>query len=257
MFEKELEPYRSSLADHQLYSAIRTVDHAGIFMSRHVFAVWDFMSLAKRLQNDFTCTRVPWMPVKDEHSARLINEIITGEESDIDGDGQPTSHYRLYLEAMKEVKAPTGKIEKFISEYRATSSLGKALKSAHIPMYVEKFVKNTLKTARKGTTAEVASSFLFGREDPIPNMFQALLGAWGLTEERVPKLVYYLNRHIEVDSGDHGPGAQKMLATLITTPHMRQLALNAAINAIEHRIELWDGILHDIRSFDAPSQKSS
>ncbi len=179
MFEKELKPYQSLLSQHPLYGAIRSKEHLIIFMTYHVFAVWDFMSLAKRLQNDLTCTRIPWMPVKDERSARLINEIITGEESDIGQDGKPTSHYRLYLEAMREVDAPTQKIETFIKQYEVTSSLDKALNSANVPKYVEKFVKNTLKTACTGTTEEVASSFLFGREDPIPRMFQSLLDSWG------------------------------------------------------------------------------
>lgn len=245
MFEQELKPYQTALNHHELYSAIRTKQHLRIFMSHHAFAVWDFMSLAKRLQNDLTCTQIPWLPVKNEDSARLINEIITGEESDIDPNGTPTSHYNLYLGAMREVQASTHNIETFV-KYRATSSLNKALEVSGTPNYVQNFVKNTLITAYTGTTAEVASSFLFGREDPIPKMFHSLLGNWGLNERHAPKFIYYLKRHIEVDSGEHGPAAENMLLSLIVDSESRQQALDAAINAIECRLMLWDGVYEEI-----------
>ena len=84
------------------------------FMETHVYAVWDFMSLVKALQIDLTSVKLPWVPTKDNVSRRLINEIVLGEESDIDQDDNPTSHYELYLEAMETIGADTGKIKNFV-----------------------------------------------------------------------------------------------------------------------------------------------
>ena len=52
--------------------------------------------------------------VGDTQIRRLINSIVLEEESDVDADGNPSSHYEMYLDAMKQSGANTGPIECFV-----------------------------------------------------------------------------------------------------------------------------------------------
>jgi len=53
----------------------------------------------------------------------------------------------------------------------------------------------------------------------------------------------YLNRHIELDTQDHEPGAQRMLQGLTdNAPERQQQAAETAVNAVENRIKLWDDV---------------
>lgn len=249
MFTDELKPLQTALVAHPIYNAIRTMDQLHRFMRIHVFAVWDFMSLAKRLQNTLTCTQVPWIPPQDETSARLINDIILNEESDLDRDGTAASHLTLYLEGMREVDASTRMFDAFLHHFEQGGDLDEAFAAAGVPRYVCEFVDSHIRLAQEGSAEEVAACFLFGREDLIPKMFRALLAAWGIPPQETPGMVYYLERHIELDSEEHGPAATDILARMIANDHdKRAKALESARQAIRARIRLWDGILADIRS---------
>ena len=92
----EIEPLRQQLIQHDLYKNIRTIEDLHVFMEHHMFAMWDFMSLLKSLQQTLTCTGVPWMPVGSANTRYLINEIVLGEESDVDAEGNRISHFELY-----------------------------------------------------------------------------------------------------------------------------------------------------------------
>ena len=74
--QEDISNLRSKLVEHPLYPKIENLGALKIFMEYHIFAVWDFMSLLKSLQNNLTCTNIPWQPVKDSNTSYLINEIV-------------------------------------------------------------------------------------------------------------------------------------------------------------------------------------
>ena len=79
---QNLEPLKNKLRNHSLYNSIESVEDLKIFTNAHVYAVWDFMSLLKFLQINLTTISLPWHPSKNTITAKLINEIVAGEETD-------------------------------------------------------------------------------------------------------------------------------------------------------------------------------
>src|SRR5258707_12271124 len=143
-------------------------------MEDHVFAVWDFMSLLKRLQQDLTCTKVPWFPADNARAARLINDIVIGEETDVDPDGSYVSHLDLYLRAMADVGASIRQFDAFRSLARVGTSVEAAMVRSGVSPHVQAFVAHTMRLAQSGSTEEVLAAFFYGREDIIPEMFSRL-----------------------------------------------------------------------------------
>jgi hypothetical protein len=238
-----LSPLRYALLNHPLYNEVGSLSRLREFMQMHVFAVWDFMSLVKRLQSELTSNSLPWMPPHSSHLARFTNEVVLGEESDLGPDGKPISHFELYLRAMDEVGADTAEIRGFMAQLALGARLEDVLDDLSIPAGVRDFVTETLGCAIHGSLVEVASFFFFGREDVIPEMFDRLLRLWGNAKAEVPHFVYYLERHIELDGGSHGPWAQEMLTTLAGHRESNwQEATSAAQWAITSRIRLWDSV---------------
>jgi len=230
------------------------MDELHRFMRIHVFAVWDFMSLTKRLQNSLTCIRIPWIPPEDEASALLINDLVLNEESDVDHHGNPASHLTLYLKAMREVGTPTRMFDTFLRHLKQGEGIEESLEAAGVPRYAREFVHSNLRLAKQGSREEVAGNFLFGREDSIPKMLQALLTKWGIPADKAPGMVYYLERYIELDSEQHGPAVMNILKRMIGNNQDRYTrALESARQAIRARIRLWNGVLSDIRSAAEPS----
>jgi hypothetical protein len=245
---------RARLLDHPIYAEVASVEDLKRFMEDHVFAVWDFMSLLKRLQQDLTCTKVPWFPADNARAARLINDIVIGEETDVDPDGSYVSHLDLYLRAMAEVGANTRQFETFRSLAGVTSVEAGMVRTG-VPPHVRTFVAHTMTLAQSGSTEEVLAAFFFGREDIIPEMFSRLqktLPGMKHDKNRLRHFSYYIERHIELDGDSHGPMGKELLDSLVAdSPQRNERALRAACNSIQARIELWNGTLSTLQAMRA------
>jgi hypothetical protein len=244
--EARIAPLRARLAVHPLYRSIRTEAQLRTFMQSHIFAVWDFMSLLKALQMQLTCVSTPWMPTALPESRRFINEIVLGEESDL-FEGKATSHFELYLKAMRQAGADTTVIQNLLSDLASMPVL-QALRNAQIPAGARAFAENTFALVEGGKLHSLAAAFTFGREDVIPDMFRSLVRDLNVEKNgALDTFIWYLERHIEVDGEDHGPLSLRMVADICGTSEERwEDAAATAEQALVARLALWDAILTEM-----------
>jgi hypothetical protein len=248
----DLGGLRRALLEHPIYAHVASVGDLRRFMEDHVFAVWDFMSLLKRLQQDMTCIRVPWFPADNARAARLINDIVIGEETDLDPDGSYISHLDLYRRAMVDIGASTQQFDRFCLLAKVGVPVERALAQIDAPPHVQTFVAHTMALANCGSTEEVLAAFFYGREDIIPDMFRRLLNTlYGAkhNEHRFRHFIYYIDRHIELDGDSHGPMGRELIEDLVANaPDRQERAQRAACRSIKARIGLWNGTLSNLRN---------
>ncbi len=247
--KNQIEPLREKIIHHPLYEAIQTIEDLRIFMEHHVFAVWDFMSLLKSLQNHLTCTQVPWFPVGDAATRFFINEIVIGEESDVDPSGDNISHFELYCKAMQHCGASTDKIERFVALIKAGKPISHSLEEIATGEGIANFVNGTFETIATGKVHLIAAVFTFGREELIPDMFYSLVkDLSNKFPERVALFKYYLERHIEIDGGHHAKLAYQMTENLCGDVEKSWIEAQSAVTkALQNRLALWDAAFAEIQ----------
>lgn len=246
--QQVIEPLRQEIINHKVYSVINSLDDLKVFMQYHVYAVWDFMSLLKSLQIGLTCTTTPWFPVGNANTRYLINEIVAGEESDVDGSGVRKSHYEMYLEAMAQCGADTTVINKFISTLKETKSLTEACAVAGVPAEAREFMDFTFEVINGQQSHLQSAAFTFGREDLIPNMFISIVGDLNKKfPDQLSLIKYYLERHIEVDGDHHSHLALDMTAELCGDNEAYwKAAEEVTIASLKQRINLWNGVYNEL-----------
>lgn len=244
-----IQTQKEALLQHPLYTKVQTIEDLQRFLESHVYAVWDFMSLLKALQSKLTCTTTPWFPTVNTETRYLINEIVLAEESDLTLDGRRQSHYEMYLEAMQDCGANTSDIEQFLTNIRSLDNIFVAIKTSDLHPNIKAFLDFTFRVIEEGKAHEIAAAFTFGREDLIPSMFTAILRNFqaNFPETDLRKLIYYFERHIELDADEHGPMAMQMITELCGTDTQKWKEVEAvSILALEKRIGLWDAIEESI-----------
>ena len=252
----QIEDNRIRLLSHPVYSAIKDLEGLRHFSQIHVFAVWDFMSLLKSLQLSLTSVTLPWMPVGSAQTRYLINEIVLGEECDVDENGIRISHFELYLKAMKQMGADTGLLQSLLNNIRPGVGVFQSIENADIPENVKAFLDFTFRVSLEAPAHIKAAVFTFGREDLIPSMFIKLLEELSSEyPEKVSTFKYYIERHIEVDGDHHSHLAINMLEELCGEDEAKwKEAADMAKQALALRYKLWDAVM-DQQELVRPSHR--
>jgi len=238
------------LENHPLFSRIDSLDDLRFFMRHHVYAVWDFMSLLKKLQQTYAPHGSPWVPSSENgRLIRFINEIVMEEESDLSFGSETenySSHFEIYLESMKEVQCPVGEVLSFVAKIR-DRGLEDGLNSEDLPSPSRKFMQHTFEVIDSGQPHEITASFALARESVIPLMFKRILKLTKVSKEDAPVFHYYLERHAELDGDHHGPMAKRIFEELCASdPQKEAEVLAQAKISIEARISFWDEVLHGL-----------
>ena len=246
---KSIQLQKEALLNHSLYKKVQSIEDLHFFLENHVYAVWDFMSLLKALQSKLTCTTTPWFATNNPETRYLINEIVLAEETDLTLDGRRQSHYEMYIEAMESCGANTKGITTFLTEVESIHNIFVAIKKSDLHPNIKAFLDFTFRVIEEGKTHEIAAAFTFGREDLIPSMFTQILKNFqaNFPETDLSKLIYYFERHIELDADEHGPMAMKMISELCGTDLKKWKEVEEiSMLSLEKRIGLWDAIEESI-----------
>jgi len=247
----KIQPHKDKLLHHSLYAQIKSIDDLHCFLESHVYAVWDFMSLLKALQQKLTCTTTPWFATENTETRYLINEIVLAEESDLTLDGKRQSHFEMYLDAMKSCGANTLPMEAFLEKVVETKNIFIAIKNSDLHPNIKAFLEFTFRIIEEGQPHKIAAAFTFGREDLIPTMFTEILKNFKINfpEIDLSQLIYYFERHIELDADEHGPMAMQMISELCGDDPQKWTAVEeTSLLALEKRIGLWDAIEEHIQA---------
>ena len=239
---------RNKLKYHAVYSKMNLEEKVKIFMNTHIYCVWDFMNLVKRLQIHFTSVEVPWRPttsIQTRMLRRLANEIVLEEETD-ELDGQFISHFSYYVESIRQVQdgVISNNLTRFINDISSDSvSYQEILNLEYLPKAIRNFLQITSNAAVHENIIVTAAAFTFGREVMLPEIFTSILEESGIANQpRLSKFVNYLDRHIELDGDYHGFLSKKMVLKLVSNQEEWDLVIKTAKIALEARVALWDDI---------------
>lgn len=243
---KEIEKETLYLYDHPLYSAIKTSAHIRTYMHSQVWCVWDFMTLVKSIQLKIIPPDILWQPPKYPNLGAYIYEVLLTEETDNSlRPNEKASHFQTYLEAMKQSQVDTRPIDEFIQSLAEGNSFNDAINKCSVHDEAKEFVENTFLFANSDLHI-TTGVFCLSREGIIPGMFNNLLSNLSLGKD-FTILNWYLNRHIYLDTENHGPLSIKLFKTIVNNFNKENEALEAALIALKARNKFMTSIFNNLK----------
>ena len=268
--EKRIAPPRRQLREHKLYNAIEDAQDLRRFVEMHVFAIWDFMSLLKALEVQYTSVKsLPWIPAENGAIARLITEMVMRYECDANEKGEAMSHFEMYLQAMNELGADSKYITTFLNMLRSCFSgncisgkdinnkscsecVNNSLVFSGVPKGAADFVRSTFRLVDSSEHHRVAASLAFGRQYLIIDKLLAVLDKSKAEGKEYGKLRYILQRHKDLYDKNYTPLSFQVLVEICGDSDSKWKEVEeSAIQALKARIALWD-TTYDLVLFRKP-----
>jgi len=247
--ESELSLIQHDLRHHKLYNILKTTEDVKLFTENHVYTTWDFMSLLKTLQLQFTTYKLPWVPNKNPEIFKFINQIVASEESDVNELGEIKSHFEMYVDCMEQIGANTTLITTFVELIENNVDVSKAANLVYIPEFIQDFIEFTFNIIKTEKPHLMASVFIFGREDIISEKVLNVVSNIETDKTPCTKLSYLLNRYLFLKQEDQRALSYKMLTELCGEDKEKwDEVLTVAKEALKHRKILWDNIYDIILS---------
>ena len=240
-----LKPLRVRLLAHEVYQQLETLEDLQEFMEHHIFAVWDSVSQLKALQHALSCPDAAWKPSAYPNSTRIVNELVTEEESAPDGNGSYASHFQLYREAMQQAGATTHLVDRLVQLVQEQGNIPQAVTKLRLPESIKQYLSMNWEITQSGKPHQIAAAYFLGREDVVSQLMNKLddelLAYHG---SKLSKYKTYLSRHYTTDPTIHQQRMLNILSELCGDDDSKWTEAEAAAKiALEARFKLWDGML--------------
>lgn len=235
MSSQTLLAARDVVLAHPLLTRRFTPDDTRVFMENHVFAVWDFSMLWKRVERELEELESPWAPERESSCEWLMREMGVRDDAH-------APYLDLYLEAMRELGADTSAIDRMLVRVELGDDPFAALSWAPEP--AQRFSSHTLRLAldRRTPAVAIAAAYLWGREAILDDLCTRLLASTAAASSDA--LRRYLERSVEHDRAERAPKADRLLRALCTDDRaLITVAERAGLDALDARRQLWDDIL--------------
>lgn len=227
---------------HPLFSKLNSLGALRTYMEYHVWCVWDFMVLARSLRDGLENDAAEWLPSAYPGALSEILEILRSEETDKGPDGRLTSHFEVFVAAMRAAGADCGPIDGFMRRVAQGATANEAMRASGAQPASLAFVNSTLADSKAPVHCR-ASVFHYARESLVPRMLDNILSGQSSHPENLSKFIWYLKRHVELDFSEHSDATGRILNEVLgLDPGKAHEALTAAEGAIRARLNYLDAI---------------
>ena len=239
-----IRPYRERLLCHEIYNNLGSIDYLRNFLENQSFVVWNFIGLIKVLQHHLTCLEVPWVPSEYPNLRRSINQIVLEEESGIALHGTSLSHLEFFVRGMSKMGAKTDQIDLLLALIKKGDTIEECLEQLCISPALKSYLSFTFTIIRTKELHKIAGNLAFGNVHLLPDFFHELYDNPNLPKESISTLQFYFRRKQQLEKNEYKIRSYQLVNELCGEDKEKWKDVRkVAVNALKHRIILWDAML--------------